>query len=165
MKLYITQFWNVEKSLRYGRSVQLTEPVCAEIVSKRGDWGGDGKRKARLLERSRNLRHGTECLIENGLEIPVIRTSIFTEKNPTSTAWRAQSAENARTAMHTSVRVLWRWRRMAVSGQLYRVAECLSYKDITLAHRNPPPSPQKWDTCENPVQNFRRAAPSFRVTF
>ena len=46
-----------------------------------------------------------------------------------------------------------------MSGQLYRVAECLSYKDITLAHRCPPPSLQKSDTCANPVQKFRRAAP------
>ena len=48
---------------------------------------------------------------------------------------------------------------MAVSGQLCRVAEGLSYKDITLAHRCPPPSLQKSDTCANPVQKFRRAAP------
>jgi hypothetical protein len=34
-----------------------------------------------------------------------------------------------------------------VNGQLSRVAEGLSYNDITLAHRNPPPSPQKSDTC------------------
>jgi hypothetical protein len=48
---------------------------------------------------------------------------------------------------------------MAVSGQLCRVAEGLSYHDIELAHRHPPPSPQKSDTCANPVQKFRRAAP------
>ena len=103
-----------------------------------------------------------------------------------STARRAQSAENARAAMRTSVRFLWRLRRMAVSGQLCRVAEvcvcvcvCVSvcvcvclycvcvcgcvcglrYKHITLAHRHPPPSPQKSDTCANPVHKFRRAAP------
>jgi hypothetical protein len=46
---------------------------------------------------------------------------------------------------------------MAVSGQLCRVAEGLSYHAKTLAHR-PPPSPQKSDTCANPVQKFRRAA-------
>ena len=46
-----------------------------------------------------------------------------------------------------------------MSGQLCRVAEGLSYKDITLAHHCPPPSPQKSDTCANPVQKFRRAAP------
>ena len=86
-------------------------------------------------------------------------TSIFTEKNPICTAWKAQSAENARAAMHTSVRYVWTWRRMAVRGQLCRVAEGLSYKDITLAHHCPPPSPQKSDTCANPVQKFRRAAP------
>jgi hypothetical protein len=34
-----------------------------------------------------------------------------------------------------------------VSGQLCRVAEGLSYKDITIAHSHPPPSPQKSDTC------------------
>jgi hypothetical protein len=34
-----------------------------------------------------------------------------------------------------------------VSGQLCRVNEGLSYKDVTLAHRHPPPSPQKSDTC------------------
>jgi len=40
------------------------------------------------------------------------------EKNPICTAWKAQSAKNARAAVHTSVRFLWKWRRMAVSGQL-----------------------------------------------
>jgi hypothetical protein len=49
-----------------------------------------------------------------------------------------------------------------VSGQLCRVAEGLSYKDITLAHHCPPPSPQKSDTCANPVQKFRSAAPFLR---
>ena len=48
---------------------------------------------------------------------------------------------------------------MAVSGQLCRLAEGMSYQDITLAHRHPPPSQQKSDTCANPVQKFRRAAP------
>jgi hypothetical protein len=48
---------------------------------------------------------------------------------------------------------------MAVSGQLCMVAEGLSCYDITLAHRQPPPSPQKSDTCANPVQKCRRAAP------
>jgi hypothetical protein len=48
---------------------------------------------------------------------------IFTEKHPNSTVSRAQGSENARAAMHTSVRVLWRWRRMEVNGQLKRVAE------------------------------------------
>jgi hypothetical protein len=47
---------------------------------------------------------------------------------------------------------------MAVNGKLSRVAEVLSYNDITLAHRHPPPSPQKSDTCANPVQKFRRTA-------
>jgi hypothetical protein len=50
-----------------------------------------------------------------------------------------------------------------VSVQLCRVDEGLSYKDITLAHRCPPPSPQKSDTvtCANPVhwKKFRRATP------
>jgi DNA-binding sugar fermentation-stimulating protein len=41
---------------------------------------------------------------------------------------------------------------MAVSGQLCRVAEGLSYKDITLAHRHPPPSPQKSEKCAKHVQ-------------
>jgi hypothetical protein len=43
-----------------------------------------------------------------------------------------------------------------VSGQLCRVAEGLSYKEITLAHRCPSPSPHKSDTCANPVQKFSR---------
>jgi len=50
--------------------------------------------------------HGPECQLENVFEIRVDPTSIFTEKNPISTAWKAQSAENAREAIHTSVRVL-----------------------------------------------------------
>ena len=41
-----------------------------------------------------------------------------------------------------------------MSGQLCKVAEGLSYNDITLAHRHPPPSPQNSDTCANPVQNL-----------
>jgi hypothetical protein len=41
---------------------------------------------------------------------------------------------------------------MTVSGQLCRVDEGLRYNDITLAHINPPPSPQKLDTRANPVQ-------------
>jgi type III secretory pathway lipoprotein EscJ len=57
---------------------------------------------------------------------PVDPTSIFTEKNPICTDWKAQSSENARAAMHTSLLFLWKWRRMAVSGQLCRVAEGLS---------------------------------------
>jgi hypothetical protein len=48
---------------------------------------------------------------------------------------------------------------MAVSGQLCRVTEGLSYQYITLAHRHPPPSPQKSDTCAIPVQKLRRTAP------
>jgi hypothetical protein len=43
-------------------------------------------------------------------------------------------------AMHTRVRVLWRWIGMSVSGQLCWLAEGLSYNDITLAHSHPPPS-------------------------
>jgi hypothetical protein len=46
-----------------------------------------------------------------------------------------------------------------VSVQLCRLVEGLSYKDITLAHTCPPPSPQKSDTCANPVQKFRRPTP------
>jgi hypothetical protein len=46
-----------------------------------------------------------------------------------------------------------------VSGQLYRVAEGLSYKDITLVHRHPPLSPQKSENCAKHVKKFRRAAP------
>jgi hypothetical protein len=38
--------------------------------------------------------------IAKRLEIPVNPTLIFTEKNPMSTAWRAQRAENARAAMY-----------------------------------------------------------------
>ncbi len=45
-----------------------------------------------------------------------------------------------------------------MSGQLCRVAEGLSFKDITLAHSHPPPSPQKSDGA-NRVQKFGRAAP------
>jgi hypothetical protein len=37
------------------------------------------------------------------LEIPVDPTPIFTEKNPISTACKAQSAEKSRAAMHTRV--------------------------------------------------------------
>jgi hypothetical protein len=59
-------------------------------------------------------------LLQNVLKSRSDPTSIFTEKNPICTAWKAQSAENARAAMHTSVRFLWKWRRMAVSGQLCR---------------------------------------------
>jgi hypothetical protein len=46
-----------------------------------------------------------------------------------------------------------------VSGRLCREAEDRSLDYITLAHRHPPPSPQKSDTCANPVHKFRRAAP------
>ena len=52
-----------------------------------------------------------------------------------------------------------------MSGQLCRLAEGLSYNDITLAHSHPLPSPQKSDTCGNPVQNFKTPSLSFRVTF
>ena len=48
---------------------------------------------------------------------------------------------------------------MAVSGQLCRVAEGLSYHYITLAHLHPPPSPHKSETCAIPVQTCMRAAP------
>jgi len=113
--------------------------------------------------------HGTECLLIKMTGNPGRPDVDFhrkiekkeKRKNPISTAWRAQSAENAFSfaAMQTSVRVLCRWMKMAVSGQLCRVAEGLSYNGITLAHRHPPPSQQKWDTCANHVQNSRRAAP------
>ena len=49
--------------------------------------------------------------------------------------------------------------RISVSGQLCRVAEGLSYHAKTLTHGHPPPSPQKWDTCVNPVQKFRHTVP------
>jgi hypothetical protein len=39
------------------------------------------------------------------------------------------------------------------------IAEGLSYDDLPLPHRNPAPSLQKSDTCANPVQKFRNAAP------
>ena len=55
------------------------------------------------------------------------------------------------------------------------VAEGLICSAYTLTHRHPPPSPQKSDTCANPVgglfKNLKRAARflqgnvSFRVTF
>jgi hypothetical protein len=88
----------------------------------------------------------------NGLEI---QGRILSEKNPMSTASRAQSAENARAAMHTSVRWLWKWRKMAVSGQLCRVAEGLSYHAKTLTHRHPPKIGNSCESCSK----FRPAAP------
>ena len=105
--------------------------------------------------------HGTQSLVEN--DYCVEGAGEEEEEEIYS-----QSAENACAAMHTSVRCLWRWRRIAVSDQLCRVcrvcrvcwvAEGLSSHAKTLTNLHPPPSPQKSDTCANPVQKFRRAAP------
>jgi hypothetical protein len=50
---------------------------------------------------------------------------------------------------------------MAVCGQLCRGAEVLSYHDITLTLRHPPPSPQKANPVQKLVlsQKIRRAGP------
>ena len=48
---------------------------------------------------------------------------------------------------------------MVVSGLVEQGSEGLSYHAKTLSHRPPPQSPQKSDTCANPVQKFRGAAP------
>ena len=49
--------------------------------------------------------------------------------------------------MHTSVRFLWRWRRMVVCECNGVVAQSLSYPTQLATHRHLPPSPQNSDTC------------------
>ena len=43
------------------------------------------------------------------------------------------------------------WWRMAVGGHFCRVAEDLRHPTLILTHHHRPPSPQKSDTCANPV--------------
>ena len=96
------------------------------------------------VSRTHSHTHGTQSL----LEMKVKSRSYPHRKKSNEYCVEGAERRKCSAAMHTSVRCLWRWRRMAVSGQLCRVAEGLSYHAKTLTHCHPP---QKSDTRANSV--------------